>query len=1017
MKFSSLLFTTALLLAMLSNIATSVTAYPPTQTPQPPQEPSTVPNDRSQLLNVDPAAVPANALGPSGTAFRYVSDFGVKDTPYLADTTHLNRPGGMYINPENNDLFVVEESGFRLLKYDANKFFQFSIGKAGVHYTDDQVFEGVLDVTLAPDGHIWVADWSRIVEYDSTGSFVRNVPEAEPWATSGNDGRFNGANSIAFDRLGHLYVADRDSHRVQIFDWSTGNAPVYKTSIGVTGVSGSDLPYLNRPMRVQAEADGTLYILENGNNRVLACPYDGGTDSWNCAQLVSGLNNPQGLALSPLAPYPLFIMDSDNGRIIKCTGSTCNDFVTDTWGTSLAVDSNGIVYMSRSYNCVIETFTSGGVSQGIYLGVWDTCYLTDHAHFNSPRIEIDYQGNMLILEEAGQRLLKFDPAGNFLWSIGQAGHDAWENDHFNWPHGLDTDQNGNVYVADGWRVQIFSQNGAYVATIGASQPNPSFNWVTDVAVDTVTGNIYVVDSGRARVQVYNSSRTLIGQLGTTDDWGSCDVNADNTHFCGPVGVETDSVGNVYVTDWGNRRVQKFDKTRQYLMTFGTVGVDGDEMALLSGPDDLAVDGKGQVFVADMNNNRVGVFNASGQYLATIGGDWNEFHQLSDVSLDGNGNVYISDLKTARIRKYALGVPGWQQKNLNGFESKFNNGIVIEPFGGQLYAATANWVNGASLFRSADGKTWTRITNSGDSINGATNAILDMIVFGNPAKLYISSGWTGGGKPGRIWRSSNGTTWEAVVSDGFGYPDNANIDAMVEFNGNLYAGASKDEDEGGLSIYRSSTGDSGTWSPVVTGGNGDQNNVLIDQFIVFNGSLYAVGKNKTLGAFVWKASADGNTWTRVNNLGFGTPLQQEAITAAVFNNALYVGTYNNSNAFAYIGPAQVWRSTDGTNWENVVVSGFGDNNNLAIWSMFVYAEELYAITGNNVTGSELWKTADGDNWVQANPDGFGNFTTNWTLRNGGHAEFQNSLYIALGNGVLGGQVWQLMHFTYLPTVLK
>jgi sugar lactone lactonase YvrE len=1018
MKLNSFLLTSVLLLAMLANISSSVTAYPPAPTQQPQQSPNSVPDHLPVQVNEGLTLVPEDKQGPSGTSFRYISELGEKETPYLVDTTHLNRPGGMYIDPANNDFYVLEESGARLLKYSEDKTFQFSIGKAGVRLTDNQMFNTPSDVTLAPDGHIWVADWTRIVEYDSTGNFVRNVPEMEPWATSGDDGRFNGAHGIDFDELGHLYVADQDSHRVQIFDWSEGNAPVYKTSIGVTGDSGDDLPYLNRPNRVQAKADGTLYILENGNNRVLVCPYDNDTDSWDCAELVAGLNNPQGLALSPLASNPLFILDSDNGRIIECIESTCSDFVPDTGGgLSLAVDSNGIVYVSRYYNCTIESFNPAGESQGVYLGVWDTCYLTDYEHFNSPRVEIDYQGNMLVLEENGQRLLKFDPAGAFLWSIGEAGHDAWENDHFNWPHGLDSDQYGNIYVADSWRVQVFNQDGEYVTTIGEDQPNPSFNWVTDVAVDQVTGNIYVVDNGRARVQVFNSTYRLIGQLGVTDDWGSCDVNADNAHFCGPVGVETDLAGNVYVTDWNNRRVQKFDKTRQYLMTFGTVGVGGDEHGLLNGPDDLTVDGKGQVYVADMYNARVEIFNASGQYMATIGGNWDEFHQLSDVSLDQKGNVYISDLITARIRKYAPGVPGWLQKNINGFDARLNEAISLEAFDGQLYAATANWTDGTSLFRSADGKTWTRITNFGDSINAAADVILDMIVFGSPAKLYISSGWSAHGQPGGIWRSEDGSIWENVVPDGFGNPENQNIPAMIEFNSDLYVSVSN---EAGVSIYRSNSGDADSWSAVVTEGNGDPDNVDINHFVVFNGSLYCVGRNRTLGAFVWKASPDGNTWTTVNDLGFGEPMQQEAISAAVFQDALYVGTKSeksDSSATGYIGSAQIWRTSNGTSWENVIDAGFGDGNNTILWSLWVFANQLYAIAENPITGAELWKTSDGVNWIQAAPDGFGNYTSHWTLPNNVHAEFQNNLYISLANPTLGGQVWQMMNYIYLPMMLR
>jgi len=162
--------------------------------------------------------------------------------------------------------------------------------------------------------------------------------------------------------------------------------------------------------------------------------------------------------------------------------------------------------------------------------------------------------------------------------------------------------------------------------------------------------------------IFNSAHALVGQLGVTNDPGTCGASADTAHFCGPIGVEIDASRNIYVTDWGNRRVVKYNSARQYQMVFGIPGTDGDQHGLVSGPDDVEVDAKGRVFVADMNNNRVEVFDSTGNYLTTLGGDWNvEFRQLSDVSTDSAGNVFVSDMQMGRIRKYSYGVAGWRQK--------------------------------------------------------------------------------------------------------------------------------------------------------------------------------------------------------------------------------------------------------------------------------------------------------------------------------------------------------------------
>ena len=939
-------------------------------------------------------------LGESGTAFAFEENIGATDVPYLVDNEHLNRPWNMYIDPADNDLFVIEQEGARLLKYDAAKKFVWSVGKAGVKYTENDGFGNPQDVAQAPDGHIWVADGSRIVEYNASGEFVRNVPEEEPWRSSQEDGRFDLAAGITFDGLGHLYVGDQNAHRVSIFDWTAESAPVYKTSIGVTGVFGSALPYLNQPTLVKAKADGTLYILELGNQRVLTCPYTVGKDSWACAELAAGYEEVHAMTLSPAGD--LFVMDNGATKIYKCAGGAapCAQFRSDTYGDALAVDSDGTVYLSNRYSCIIARYNKDGSFRDNYLGVIDTCYLTDNAHFFQPRVEVDAQGNMLVLEEAGNRLLKFDPNGTLLWSFGQAGHDSWDDNHLNWPHGLTTDPQGNIYVADSWRVKIFNPDGVLQHTIGKDpgQPNPTFSWVTDVAVDPHNGNIYVVDNHRDHVLVFNSAHAQIGQLGVTNDSGECGENADNQHFCGPVGVEVDADGSVYVTDWGNQRVQKFNSQRQYQMTFGLQGQGGDQHGEISGPDDVEVDGKGRVYVADMSG-RVEVFDPTGAYLTTIGGSGDsDFRVLSDVSVSSSGTVYVSDLSRARIRTYTLGVPGWEQANLNGFGNRNAPTVSLEVFKDQIYAGAGNWNEGARIYRSPDGKTWTEVTTTGEGIYKDNNSIMDMDVFGD--HLYAATGWSSGRAP-QIWRTADGLDWSPVVTDGFGDVHNTTIDALLEFNGYLYASVDGEGTNVGASIYRSATGNAGSWQPVVTGGNGDTKNEIVDDFITFNGVLYGFGKNNGHGAFVWRASADGSAWTQVNTYGFGAD-QLEAIAAEVFNGVLYVGTYNESDQ-ENPSPGQLWKTTDGATWTAVMSDGFGDDKNHSVTSLVAARGKLYAITKNSM-GSEVWATDDGQNWSQINPNGFGSPTSTWTLRNHSDAYFNDSLYLGIINESNGAQIW-------------
>ena len=58
-----------------------------------------------------------------------------------------------------------------------------------------------------------------------------------------------------------------------------------------------------------------------------------------------------------------------------------------------------------------------------------------------------------------------------------------------------------------------------------------------------------------------------------------------------------------------------------------------------------------------------------------------------------------------------------------------------------------------------------MTELGFGAGNATPAIQDIVVFNN--QFYVGTGWYRAG----IWRTSNGTDWEEVVSAGFGNSDN------------------------------------------------------------------------------------------------------------------------------------------------------------------------------------------------------------------------------------------------------
>jgi DNA-binding beta-propeller fold protein YncE len=141
-----------------------------------------------------------------------------------------------------------------------------------------------------------------------------------------------------------------------------------------------------------------------------------------------------------------------------------------------------------------------------------------------------------------------------------------------------------------------------------------------------------------------SFKTLAGTAYAFDrKWGS--LGTGNGQFDIPTGVATDSAGNVYVSDTGNDRVQKFTGQGAFITKWGTPGTGDGQFA---SPGGLTTDSAANVYVVDryrFDGNRIQKFNSSGTFITKWGAHSVEpggSSALTDVAADPSGNVYATD---------------------------------------------------------------------------------------------------------------------------------------------------------------------------------------------------------------------------------------------------------------------------------------------------------------------------------------------------------------------------------------
>ena len=191
-----------------------------------------------------------------------------------------------------------------------------------------------------------------------------------------------------------------------------------------------------------------------------------------------------------------------------------------------------------------------------------------------------------------------------------------------------------------------------------------------VAVDDA-GNLYIADRNNHRIRKVDSSGIITTVVGTGGDgYGGDDGLAVQARLNQPIGVATDSAGNLYIADTDNHRIRKVDSSGIITTVAGTGGdgYGGDGglavQARLNRPKGVATDSAGNLYIADSNNQRIRKVDSSGIITTVAGPGRRGARVIGDggpataarlwdptrVAVDGAGNLYIADRINQRIRK-------------------------------------------------------------------------------------------------------------------------------------------------------------------------------------------------------------------------------------------------------------------------------------------------------------------------------------------------------------------------------
>lgn len=112
---------------------------------------------------------------------------------------------------------------------------------------------------------------------------------------------------------------------------------------------------------------------------------------------------------------------------------------------------------------------------------------------------------------------------------------------------------------------------------------------------------------------------------------------------------------MFVSDFGNQRVQIFDPNGKFITKFGEGGEGDGQFQKVSA---MSIDKEGNIYIADQFNFRIQKFSNDGTFLTKWGSEGEgdgQFLQPEGISVDSSGKtIIVSDTKANTISKFLKG---------------------------------------------------------------------------------------------------------------------------------------------------------------------------------------------------------------------------------------------------------------------------------------------------------------------------------------------------------------------------
>lgn len=191
-----------------------------------------------------------------------------------------------------------------------------------------------------------------------------------------------------------------------------------------------------------------------------------------------------------------------------------------------------------------------------------------------------------------------------------------------------------------------------LSVVSAQEPNPihsaspdsMFISATSLSFD-LSGNRYVIDETESIIQKFSRDCKRIGGSG---GYGWSDAALDR-----PKDIATPNDLDVYVADYGNHRIQRFDRNLNIVSSIPSSAQEGEERPF-GYPRSVAISRFGSLFITDGENTRIVKYvddNTLERTFGNVGIGDARLQSPSRVRVSAHDLVYVQDLDALKVFDY------------------------------------------------------------------------------------------------------------------------------------------------------------------------------------------------------------------------------------------------------------------------------------------------------------------------------------------------------------------------------